>query len=93
MGSQRKRNMPMMCNDIKSKTFRRKHKLHCFSGAPIFQCYLNTKKKNTKNKVSNIFVTISSSTEKIKTHANSVLRFEILLKQSSEPKIKSFRFC
>lgn len=38
------------------------------------------------NKVSNIFVTISSSTEKIKTHANSVLRFEILLKQSPEPK-------
>lgn len=42
MGSQRKRNMPMMCNDIKSKTFRTKHKLHCFSGTRIFQCYLNT---------------------------------------------------
>lgn len=90
MGSQRKRNIPMMCNDIKSKTFRRKHKLHCFSGTRIFQCYLN---KKLKNKVSNIFVTISSSTEKIKTHANSVFRFEILLKQSSEPKTKSFRFC
>lgn len=50
-------------------------------------------KYKLKNKVSNIFVPISSSTEKIKTHANSVLSFEILLKESSEPKTKSFRFC
>lgn len=47
-------------------------------------------KYKLKNKVSNIFVPISSSTEKIKTHANSVLRFEILLKQSPEPKTISF---
>lgn len=90
MGSQRKRNMPMMCNDIKSKTFRRKHKIALlFRNTYISMLF----KYKLKNKVSNIFVTISSSTEKIKTHANSVFRFEILLKQSSEPKTKSFRFC
>lgn len=62
MGSQRKRNMPMMCNDIKSKTFRRKQITLLFRNTYISMLF----KYKLKNKVLNIFVTISSSTEKSK---------------------------
>lgn len=67
----------MMCNDIKSKIFRRKYKIVLFfRNMYILMLF----KYKFKNKVLNIFVIILFLIEKIKIYVNFVFRFEILLK-------------